>query len=102
MSLLKARSCYSSKSILQKALQGGKPPYNCGLLPVVKALSDRTQLLQANVLKFCIQLAEALSHIFPNEIQKMSNIGQQVKEADIFQTLKIKHFVNAIFIHTYK
>lgn len=80
MSLLEARSCCSSQPILQKALQGRKPPYNSGLLPVVKALSDRTQFLQADVLKLCIQLlfsyyssiAEDLYHIFSTEIQKMS------------------------------
>lgn len=72
MSLLEARSSHSSNPILQKALQGGKQPYNCGFLPVVKALSHRTQFLQTAVLKYCIQLAEALFHIFfPTEIQKM-------------------------------
>lgn len=71
MSLLEASSSHSSKPISQKALQGGKQPYNCGFLPVVKALSHRTQFLQADVLKLCIQLAEALFHIFTIDIQRM-------------------------------
>lgn len=100
MSLLKARSCCSYKSILQTALQGGKPPYTCGLLPVVKALSDRTQLLQADFLKFCIQLAEALSHIFPTEIQKTSKYWTTSKRSSHISDTKNRAFSECnIYMH---
>lgn len=104
MSLLEARSSHSSNPILQKALQGGKQPYNCGFLPVVKALSHRTQFLQTAVLKYCIQLAEALFHIFfPTEIQKMGKHWAASKRSShILDTKKGAFCECNIYIHMKK